>query len=92
MLKAELIYISKDNCSVCQHLLPKIKDMVSNYKLIELKDINIEKHPEIIQEYSIYSAPAVILKYDGHEIIREAGIISIDNLKDKIERFIELIS
>lgn len=91
MLKAELIYISKDNCSVCKFLYPKVTDMVKSFEFIDIITFNIDSNPEIIQKYSIFSAPVIIINYENKEVIRESGIISIDNLKKKIERFIEII-
>ena len=89
--KLAFLYISSDDCSVCNVLFPKIEKVLCKYPKIACKNINIEKLPEVAGHLSIFTMPALILYIEGKEAIRKARFISLDELDREIERYYNLI-
>lgn len=80
------LYISRPNCSVCHGLLPQVKDLMANYPDIQLAHINAAEVPEIAGKFSIFTVPVLLLFVEGKEYIREARIVHMNLLKDKIDK------
>lgn len=86
------LYISQPNCSVCHGLLPQVKQLMENYPKIKTAHINTEHTPEIAGKLSIFTVPVLLLFVEGKEYIREARIVHMDLLKEKIDRIYEHFS
>lgn len=84
------LYISRDNCSVCHALLPKVKEMLKKFPKIELAYINADRLPEISGRLSVFTVPALLLFVEGKEYIREARFVRLRELENKIATLIEL--
>lgn len=87
-----LVYFANNICSVCRDMVPKIEMMVERYPLIKLVNIDMQKSPELSANYGIFTAPAILLFIQGKETIREAGIISLIKLEEKISRYYLLLN
>ncbi|MGP4079698.1 thioredoxin family protein [Pseudalkalibacillus sp. R45] len=87
--RLSFIYISRTNCSVCHALLPKVKEMMTQYPEIRLAHVNVDDVEEIAGHLSIFTVPVLLLYVEGKEIIREARFVQMDQLDDKISRIYE---
>ena len=86
-----LVYFGSPICSVCQDMKPKLEVMIASYPLIKAVNVEMRESPEVAAINGIFTAPAVILFIQGKETIREAGIISLIKLEEKIRRYYKLV-
>jgi thiol-disulfide isomerase/thioredoxin len=80
------LFISRPNCSVCQGLFPQVQALFENYPEIHTGYINAEDVPEIAGRFSIFTVPVLILFVEGKEYIREARIVHMQLLEEKIDK------
>lgn len=80
------LYISRNTCSVCHALLPKVRMLMENYPQIELGHIHADHVEEVAGKYSIFTVPVLLLFVEGKEYIREARIVHLDLLQEKIDK------
>ncbi len=84
---AILRYFSHDKCHVCKVLLPKVKQLIiREFPQIHLEYINIETDSVAATQYQVFTAPAILIFFEGKEYYRFARNISINQLKEAIER------
>lgn len=83
------LYIGKPNCSVCESLLPQVKNVMENFPSIKTAYIDTEKTPKIAGRFNIFTVPVLILFYNGNEYLREARIVPIEPFKEKVNRIVE---
>ena len=85
--QAVLAYFSTKACSVCKVLKPKVSQMVSEcFPQMKVVDIDLDKLPALASQICIFTAPTVVVFFDGHETIRKSRAFGIDELKAEIER------
>lgn len=89
--KLSLLYISRDNCSVCHALLPQVVELLEEFPTITSVHVDADEVPEIAGQYSIFTIPVVIVFVDGKEMIRKARFVPIKELQAELERLISLI-
>lgn len=82
-----LLYIKTENCGVCDVMLQKVSNLLKPYQNVEKVVISLEDMREISGKYLVFTAPTVLLFYEGKEILRESRFISLE----KIERILQLI-
>lgn len=85
-----IVYFSTNTCSACVILKEKIKELLLNYKDINMCEVLGDKHNEIAVAFNVYSAPIIIFFIDGKEVFRESKYVSIDHIKKKIDRYYNL--
>jgi len=86
-----LFYISHEECSVCKSLKPKIVEMIeNNFSEIEFHYIDINKTPEVASQLLAMTVPTIILYIDRKEYLRIGRNVSVEILKEKINRLLEL--
>jgi len=85
-----LVYFGSESCSVCRDIMPKLKKMLEKYPSI--KGVKVEGHSllELCAQYSVFTFPVIILFVQGKETIREAGIISLLSIEEKVARYYKL--
>lgn len=85
--KVVLAYFSHDACGVCQILKPKISQAVKvKYPNIRQIYVNIEHAPKAAGQFSIFTAPVVLVFFGGEEHIRMARSFGVGELLNAIER------
>ena len=85
--EAVLAYFSTEACSICKVLKPKVSQMVSEcFPQIKAVDIDSDKLPALAAQICIFTAPTVVVFFDGHETIRKSRAFGINELKAEIER------
>jgi len=85
-----LVYFGSNTCNVCRDLQPKIDVMIDRYPKIRAVKVDVQNLSELSTSFHIFSTPAMILFIQGKETVRDAGIISLINLEEKISRYYEL--
>ncbi|MFS0749392.1 thioredoxin family protein [Oceanobacillus sp. 1P07AA] len=82
------IYISRDNCSVCHAVWPKVQGLLGDYPQILVGKVDADKVKEIAGEYLVFTVPTMFLLLDQKELFRESRFIRIEQLKQNLERAI----
>lgn len=85
-----LVYFGSNSCSVCNAMFPKIEKMLEKYPNIQAVKVETENSLELSATYNVFTIPVIILFIQGKETIREARIISLIDLEQKISRYYEL--
>ncbi len=90
--KAALFYLSFPSCGVCKSILPKvIKLAEDNFPEIRLYYVDIEAVPEASGQLSVFTVPAVLVYFQGKEMVREARNFGIQELGAKIDRYYSML-
>ncbi len=84
---ALIAYFTTPACNVCKVLKPKIlKLLESDFPLIEFADINSEEFPDIAAQFSVFTAPTIVVFFNGFESFRKARYIGINELSNYLKR------
>ena len=86
-----LVYISRENCTVCHALLPKVKDLLKKYPAVQSIHVDAEEVQEIAGRFSIFTVPVIILFAEGKEVLRKARFVSMDELDSSIGKIYEMV-
>jgi len=88
---AVLLYVSAPNCNVCDALKIKVEELFSNeFPKIKLYEANISVVPELTGEFQIFSAPAMLIFFEGQEFAREGRNVSLELLSRRVEKVYKL--
>ncbi len=89
---AVAVYFSAPNCGVCLALRPKVEALFSKeFPLVKFVQVEIDKSPGISGEYSVFSAPTLLVFFEGKEFLRKVRLMGIQELQQKIERPYKMI-
>ncbi|HUW07590.1 MAG TPA: thioredoxin family protein [Williamwhitmania sp.] len=88
--EACLVYFTTNDCVSCHALLPKVKEMAADFPKIEAFHISLPDHPELSGPMGIFSAPTLVVFFDGKEQIRKAGRFSLGEVRQPLERIYNL--
>ncbi|MGY0694378.1 thioredoxin family protein [Virgibacillus sp. FSP13] len=80
------LFISQPNCSVCHGLFPQVNELMTHYPKIKLGHVNAEQVKEVASLFSVFTVPVLLFFVDGKEYIREARIVHLDQLDEKINK------
>ena len=90
--KAVLIYFSTPSCSICKVLKPKVTQMIDLlFPLLKAIYIPADQFPEVAAQNQIFTAPTVLVFFEGRETIRKSRTFGIDELKAEIQRTYSLL-
>lgn len=87
-----LVYFSVDDCSVCTEIKPKISELIDEFPQMGFAEVNLSHNIEPSAEFSVFTVPAVLVFAEGRETIRMARNFSIYELKEKIDRYYNLLN
>lgn len=85
-----LLYFGSNSCGVCRGIRPKLEQMLKKYPAIQAVEVDEQNLPELSASYCVFTIPVILLFIQGKETIREAGIISLSSLEQRISRYYEL--
>lgn len=87
-----LSYFSTEQCQVCKVLKPKVLAMVSE-KFPEMKTawIDIGKSPLVAGQNRIFTAPALLVHFEGKEYLRKSRNFGIEELENEISRVYDIM-
>ncbi|MBK6282053.1 MAG: thioredoxin family protein [Draconibacterium sp.] len=89
---ALLAYFSTEACNVCKVLKPKVADLLQQeFPKIKSVYIKSDKLPEVAAQNQVFTAPTILVFFDGREYIRKSRNIGIGELQLEIERPYSLI-
>ena len=89
---ALVLYFSSPSCSVCHVLRPKLMDALEKeFPSIGRYHADISLTPEIAERFQVFSAPTIIVFFEGREFIRKGRAVSVDGLLQEIKRPYELM-
>jgi thioredoxin 1 len=89
---AVMIYFFSPVCTACEALRPKVKKMATDtFKNLNYHEVDSSQHQSLTAEAGVYSAPTIIVFFDGKETIREGKYISVPELANKIDRYYNMI-
>lgn len=83
------LYFTTPNCSVCHGLRPQIEEMLKQYPEIKTAHIDASEVREAAGQFSVFTAPVLLLFVAGREYIREARIVHTEQLNEKLARIYE---
>lgn len=86
------LYISMTGCSVCHALQPQVQKLLTKYPDIQMATINAQEVPAVAGSFSVFTAPVLLLYVEGKEYIREARIVHLDLLEEKISKIYDLVT
>ncbi len=89
--KFSFVYISRNDCSVCHVLLPKLKKLSEKYLDADFLQIDLEINPQAAGEFSVFSIPALIVYSEGKELYRGARFFNMGELEEKLDRYYSAI-
>src|SRR5699024_9756263 len=84
--KLAFLFIYQPNCSDCHSLLPQAQALMANYPAIPQGYIDAADVTEVAGRFSIFSVPVLLLVAEGKEYIREARIVHMQLLEEKIDK------
>ena len=82
--RLSFLYITMTGCSVCHALQPQVQKLLTKYPDIQLGTINAQEVPAVAGSFSVFTAPELLLYVEEKEYIREARIVHLDLLDEKI--------
>lgn len=87
-----LAYYSHEKCNVCKTLKPKLSEVFTeNFPKIKQVYVDVELHPEISAQHSIFAVPVIIIYFEGRETYRKARNVGIEELITLVERPYEML-
>ncbi len=81
--KPSIVVFSTHDCSTCPTIERKIEE---NFPQMKKRVVFLDDLPEISGKTGIFSVPVVSIFFDSNEMARFAGIFSINDIKNRIER------
>ncbi len=85
--KGVALYFSAPNCGICVALKPKINHLISQkFPGIKFEEISSHELPEIAASFGVFSAPTLLIFFEGKEFSRNVRNLSILELEEKIQR------
>jgi thioredoxin 1 len=76
---------SKPNCRPCQALANYIGEVDLFNAGTTLVTIDIEEHPEAIEQYGLTSVPVLVFERNGVEVGRIVGLVGTEEIIEAIE-------
>ncbi len=90
--EAVLVFFSDESCNVGDAISPKLQNMLKEeYPKMNFLEINTQMIPEARGYFNVFVIPTVLGYFAGQESIREARLISVPVLSQKIERIYKLL-
>lgn len=82
----EMIVVFAHWCPTCNMMLPIVEEIESDYvDKLRMTWIDVDKSPEVIEQYEIQIVPTFILMREQKEVARMAGMIGENVLRKRID-------
>lgn len=89
---AVLVYFSTEACTVCHVLKPKVAELVeAKFPKLKLVSVQSDKQPEIAAQNQVFTAPTLLVFFDGQEYIRKSRNFGMGELSQAITRPYEML-
>ncbi|WP_080844128.1 thioredoxin family protein [Cytobacillus gottheilii] len=80
------VYISRQNCSVCHVVWPKVQELLDEYPQIHAGKVDADQVKQVAGEFLVFTAPAMLLLVNGKELIRENRFVRMEDLKNQLDQ------
>lgn len=80
------LYVSRQECSVCHALLPKIREMLQPYPSIALGHIDANQVEEVASKFLIFTVPIMLVLVEQKEVVRGDRFVRLDRLAEQLEQ------
>ncbi len=84
--KIALLDFYADWCGPCRMLSPTIDEIADERNDIVVAKINVDKNPELSNEYAIFSVPTLVVLRDGKVINKATGVRPKDAILELIDK------
>lgn len=90
--KAICFYLSTPDCNVCKVLKPKVIEMIeSDFPEMSFCYVDLNEAKEISGQLSVFSVPTILVYFEGKETIRASRNMHLEELREQIERYYNMI-
>jgi thioredoxin 1 len=76
---------SRNDCRPCKALANYLGEIDLFKAGAVLENIDIEDHPEVVEQYDLTSVPVMVLERSGVEVSRIVGLVGTEEIIDAIE-------
>jgi len=84
-----LVDFYADWCGPCQSLAPVLEKVLTELQgKITLFKVNVDKHPQLAQQFAIRSIPHLMLFKKGKILWRKGGLLSSAELLKQLRAFV----
>ncbi len=85
-----LFYIKAPDCGVCNVMLDKVGQKADKHPSLCSFYTDIQEEPLIAGRFLVYAGPIVLLLMEGKEVYRASQFISLDELEQRINQYLQL--
>lgn len=86
-----MVYFYNETCAPCIILRPKIIEMMEEFfPKMDLLFIN-STLKDITAEFQVYENPTILVFFEQKEYIRKSKYVSIQELKESIQRYYSMV-
>ena len=86
-----ILQFGDEHCGPCHAIRYKIDQWIEKHPEAEARYISISDHVKLCAQMGIMSVPVVIVYMDRKETIREMGYFSLDDILNRIERYMKMM-
>lgn len=83
-----LFFVKAPDCGMCNVMLDKVERLANRYPSMFSFYTDIREEPLIAGRFLVFSGPTVLLLMEGKEVYRGSGFINLEDLEQKIIRYI----
>lgn len=73
-------FLTMPGCGICKAVKPILEKLRDEFKF-ELEEIDVSKHPELIEKYQIMASPGIVI--DGK--LEFTGGVTEEQLREKLK-------
>ncbi|WP_176554356.1 thioredoxin family protein [Bacillus sp. Marseille-P3800] len=81
-----LVYLSKENCSVCHALWPKVEEQLIHYPFISTAYVHLNDAEAVPSQYEVFTVPTILIFVKGREWYRASRFIRMEELQRQFEQ------
>ena len=89
--KFSFVYITTRDCNVCKVLQPRLRDLAKTYNEANFHLIELDDQKDAAGFFMAFSVPTFLVFSEGKELLRESGHMNFDEIKNKLDRYHEMI-
>ncbi|WP_096439439.1 thioredoxin family protein [Alteribacter populi] len=87
--RAVLVLLKSYNCSVCDAVQVQLTEWLKGRAMLTVLKAQIEDVPEVSGQWTVFTAPNLVLFVDGKEIWRGSRFIRWEELDDVVGCYID---
>ncbi|SNZ13959.1 Thioredoxin [Terribacillus aidingensis] len=86
-----VLFISSPGCSVCEALLPRIRELAASQPDVQLGYTDASEVQEVVGRFMAFGAPTILVFAEGKEQFREGRFVRLEDFAEKLKKIISLI-